>query len=281
MMHMFHYISGTPRKASIAVYLSPVLKLCLVRAPSILAMFPGKSGGVLASGTSTGSEENPSGRTESTCGTCTSTVGGYGAHIIICLTGTVVGAMLICAGGAIRMVYITGDGGSRLTPVSMIYGSSRSSVAGATDDGGAGLTFDLRSGQSALYAFDYENRHARWLIRYFIKVERSAALHSPTQSLTFVMNAVSQILGHRLLEEPSIFRTLQSASHTFGTPNVGQIRDIVLHRFECGCSSCLKVAGLKCWRGGGVSVRGAVSWCPVLEYLVGTIGRAAVIISSI
>ena len=163
----------------------------------------------------------------------------------------------------------------------MIYGSSPSSVAGTTDEGGAGLTFRLRSCQSALYAFDYENRHALWLIRYFIKVAQSAALHSPTHSLTFVMNAVSQILGHRILEEPSIFRTLQSASHKCGTPNGGQNREIVLHRFECGCSSCLKVAGLKCWRGGGVSVRGAVSWCPVREYLVGTIERAAVVISSI
>ena len=181
-------------------------------------MFPGKSGGVLASGTSTGSEENPSGRTESTCGTCTSTVGGYGAHIIICLTGTVVGAMLICAGGAIRVVYITGDGGSRLTPVSMIYGSSPSSVAGATDDRGAGLTFDLRSGQSALYAFYYENRPALWLSRYFIKVEQSPALHSPPHSLTFVMKAVSQILGHRILEKTSLLLTLKSASQKFGTP---------------------------------------------------------------
>ena len=81
------------------------------------------------------------------------------------------------------------------------HGSGKESAGGGPPKAGVGLCrFDFRSVQSACYAFYYENRPALWLSRYFVKVEESAALDSPPHPLTFVMKAVSQILGHRILE---------------------------------------------------------------------------------
>ena len=62
-------------------------------------------------------------------------------------------------------------------------------------------------------------RPALLLICYYIKVEESPPFHTSLHSPTFFMHAVSQILGHRILEECSSFLTLKSASPKFGTPN--------------------------------------------------------------
>ena len=61
-------------------------------------------------------------------------------------------------------------------------------------------TFDIRSVQSACYAFYYENLPALSHGRFIVKVDESAAFDSPPHSLTLFMKAVSQILGHRILE---------------------------------------------------------------------------------
>ena len=56
-----------------------------------------------------------------------------------------------------------------------------------------------------------------------------------SHSLTFVMYAVSQILGHRFLDERSSFTTLDSAPHVCGTPNWEAIcGDCVAYDFTSG-----------------------------------------------
>ena len=55
-------------------------------------------------------------------------------------------------------------------------------------------TFDIRSVQSACYAFYYENLPALSHGRFIVKVDESAAFDSPPHSLTLFMKAVSQIL---------------------------------------------------------------------------------------
>ena len=68
-------------------------------------------------------------------------------------------------------------------------------------------------GAMTWYSYPEGPRPCRW------DVEESQALHMHPHSLTFFMNAVSQILGHRILEERSSFLTLESASPKLGTPN--------------------------------------------------------------
>ena len=64
-------------------------------------------------------------------------------------------------------------------------------------------------GAMTWYSYPEGPRPCRW------DVEESQALHMHPHPLTFFMNAVSQILGHRIIEERSSFTTPR-----IGVPNM-------------------------------------------------------------